>query len=74
MFELIKNSKFVRRCKQIGKVKHLRKQSFYGFGYGVITVEEMAAYMAPYDKMPAKQALKCAERDMPFFKADLLRH
>ena len=74
MFGFIKNSKFLHRCKQIKNIKRLRKQSFYGFGYGEITVEKMAAYMAPYNKMPARQALKCAERDMPFFKAELLEH
>ena len=74
MFGFLKNSEFIRRCKQIQKIKELRKQTFHGFGYGEITVEEMAAYMAPYNKMPPKQALKYAEKNMPFFKADLLRH
>lgn len=74
MFGFLKNSEFFIRAKQIRKVKNLRKQAFHGFGYGVITVEKMAAYMEPYSKMPAKQALKYAEQNMPFFKAELFKN
>ncbi len=70
MLGFLKNSKIVLRMKQIQKVKELRKQPCPREP-AVITVEMVAAHMAPYNKMPARHALEYAEKNFVYITRNL---
>ena len=48
----------------------MRKHPCYDREPMVITVEYMAAHMAPYSKMPARQAVKLAKENIKYLGRD----
>lgn len=70
MFGFLKNSELALKYKQIQKVKLMRKHPCYDREPMVITVEYMAAYMDPYSKMPARQAVKLAKENIKYLGRD----